>query len=178
MVKNIYQRFCTEGRNPRFFRTCLEHSSFLSQLTRRAKETKMNLLWFGLTLLCIKVRCRLSRPRHRSQDKVRPQVVCHYISRPSRKHETYSAKSVKAKNELEYHTFSSGQKKYGAKRGEKSGWRKQTTKGCITWQAWILYTNRASTLQFVWLELWKKRQYRITFLLQSMYDTLPPQANL
>ena len=115
MVKNIYQRFCTEGRNPRFFRTCLEHSSFLSQLTRRAKETKMNLLWFGLTLLCIKVRCRLSRPRHRSQDKVRPQVVCHYSSRPSRKHETYSAKSEKAKNELEYHTFSSGQKKVWCK---------------------------------------------------------------
>lgn len=51
MAKNRYQRFCTEGRNPRFFRTCLEHSSFLSQLTRKAKETNMNLLWSCLTLL-------------------------------------------------------------------------------------------------------------------------------
>lgn len=48
MVKNRYQRFCTEGRNPRLFRICLEHSSILSQLIRKAKETRKELtvVWF------------------------------------------------------------------------------------------------------------------------------------
>lgn len=50
MVKNRYQRFCTEGRNPRLFRICFEHSSILSELIRKAKETKKELtgtvLWF------------------------------------------------------------------------------------------------------------------------------------
>lgn len=50
MVKNRYQRFCTEGRNPCLFRFCFEHSSILSELIRKAKETKKELtgtvVWF------------------------------------------------------------------------------------------------------------------------------------